>query len=60
MSPTTAAAGDSTISTGLRVLDLAQTDILQNAQLVRLNQISDVLYIDVSMRRRPCRASFPI
>ena len=41
-------SGDSTISTGLRVLDLAQTDILQNAQLVRLNQISDVLYIDVS------------
>ena len=39
---------DSTISTGLRVLDPAQTDILQNAQLVRLNQISDVLYIDVS------------
>ena len=41
-------SGDSTISTGLRVLDPAQTDILQNAQLVRLNQISDVLYIDVS------------
>ena len=39
---------DSTISTGLRVLDPAQADILQNAQLVRLNQISDVLYIDVS------------
>lgn len=39
---------DSTISTGLRVLDPAQTDILQNAQLVRLSQISDVLYIDVS------------
>lgn len=39
---------DSTISTGLRVLDPAQTDILQNAQLVRLNQISDVLYIDVT------------
>ena len=38
----------STISTGLRVLDPAQADILQNAQLVRLNQISDVLYIDVS------------
>ena len=38
---------DSTISTGLRVLDPAQTDILQNAQLVRLSQISDVLYIDV-------------
>ena len=40
--------GDSTISTGLRVLDPAQADILQNAQLVRLSQISDVLYIDVS------------
>ena len=39
---------DSTISTGLRVLDPAQADILQNAQLVRLSQISDVLYIDVS------------
>ena len=39
---------DSTISTGLRVLDPAQADILQNAQLVRLNQISDVLYIDVT------------
>lgn len=38
----------STISTGLRVLDPAQADILQNAQLVRLSQISDVLYIDVS------------
>lgn len=37
-----------TISTGLRVLDPAQADILQNAQLVRLSQISDVLYIDVS------------
>ena len=41
-------SGDSTISTGLRVLDPAQADILQNVQLVRLNQISDVLYIDVS------------
>lgn len=41
-------SGDSTISTGLRVLDPAQADILQNAQLVRLNQISDVLYIDVT------------
>lgn len=39
---------DSIISTGLRVLDPAQADILQNAQLVRLNQISDVLYIDVA------------
>ena len=38
----------STISTGLRVLDPAQADILQNAQLVQLNQISDVLYIDVT------------
>ncbi|WP_270194630.1 beta strand repeat-containing protein [Faecalibacterium prausnitzii] len=41
-------SSDSTISTGLRVLDPAQADILQNAQLVRLNQISDVLYIDVT------------
>lgn len=41
-------SGDSTLSTGLRVLDPAQADILQNAQLVRLSQISDVLYIDVS------------
>ena len=41
-------SGDSTISTGLRVLDPAQADILQNAQLVRLSQIIDVLYIDVS------------
>ena len=41
-------SGDSTISTGLRVLDPAQADILQNAQLVRLSRISDVLYIDVS------------
>lgn len=41
-------SGDSTISTGLRILDPAQADILQNVQLVRLNQISDVLYIDVS------------
>lgn len=39
---------NSTISTGLRVLDPAQADILQNVQLVRLNQISDVLYIDVT------------
>ena len=39
---------DSSISTGLRVLDPAQSDILQNAQLVQLNQISDVLYIDVT------------
>ena len=39
---------NSTISTGLRVLDPVQADILQNAQLVRLSQISDVLYIDVS------------
>ena len=41
-------SGESTISTDLRVLDPAQADILQNVQLVRLNQISDVLYIDVS------------
>ena len=41
-------SGSSTLSTGLRVLDPAQADILQNAQLVRLNQISDVLYIDVT------------
>ena len=41
-------SSDSTLSTGLRVLDPAQADILQNAQLVRLSQISDVLYIDVS------------
>lgn len=41
-------SGDSTISTGLHVLDPAQADILQNIQLVRLNQIIDVLYIDVS------------
>lgn len=40
---------DSTISTGLRVLDPAQADILQNAQLVRLSQINDVLYIDVAL-----------
>lgn len=39
---------NSTLSTGLRALDPAQADILQNAQLVRLNQISDVLYIDVT------------
>ena len=39
---------NSTLSTGLRVLDPAQADILQNAQLVRLSQIRDVLYIDVS------------
>ena len=42
-------SGDSTISTGLRVLDPAQADILQNAQLVRLSQINDVLYIDVAL-----------
>ena len=41
-------SSDSTLSTGLRVLDPAQADIFQNAQLVRLSQISDVLYIDVS------------
>lgn len=37
------------IPTNLRVLDSTQTDILQNAQLVRLNQINDVLYIDVAL-----------
>jgi hypothetical protein len=42
------AIGGGTISTGLRVLDPAQADILQNVQLVQLNQISDVLYIDVT------------
>lgn len=42
-------SSDSTISTGLRVLDPAQADILQNAQLVRLSQINDVLYIDVAL-----------
>ena len=42
-------SGDSTISTGLRVLDSTQADILQNAQLVRLSQINDVLYIDVAL-----------
>ena len=36
------------ISTGLRVLDPAQADILQNIQLVQLNQVSNVLYIDVA------------
>lgn len=41
-------SSDSIPSTGLRVLDPAQADILQNVQLVRLNQISDVLYIDVT------------
>lgn len=39
---------DSSISTGLRVLDPAQADILQNVQLVQLSQISDVLHIDVA------------
>ena len=42
-------SSDSTISTGLRVLDPAQADILQNTQLVRLSQINDVLYIDVAL-----------
>ena len=42
-------SGDSTISTGLRVLDSTQADILQNAQLIRLSQINDVLYIDVAL-----------
>ena len=39
---------DSSISTGLRVLDPAQTDIIRNIQLVQLNQVSNVLYIDVA------------
>ena len=39
---------DSSISTGLRVLDPAQTNIIQNIQLVQLSQISDVLHIDVA------------
>ena len=39
---------DSSISTGLRVLDPAQTNIIQNVQLVQLSQISDVLHIDVA------------
>lgn len=42
-------SSDSTPSTGLRVLDSTQADILQNAQLVRLSQINDVLYIDVAL-----------
>lgn len=42
-------SSDSTPSTGLRVLDPTQADILQNAQLVRLSQINDVLYIDVAL-----------
>lgn len=37
------------IPTNLRVLDSTQADILQNAQLVRLSQINDVLYIDVAL-----------
>ena len=39
---------DSTISTGLRVLDPAQTDIIRNVQLVQLSQINNVLYIHVA------------
>lgn len=39
---------DSSISTGLRVLDPAQANIIQNVQLVQLSQISDVLHIDVA------------
>ena len=39
---------DSSISTGLRVLDPAQADILQNVQLVQLSQIGNVLHIDVA------------
>lgn len=41
-------SSDSTISTGLRVLDPDQADILQNVQLVQLSQIGDVLHIDVA------------
>ena len=39
---------DSSISTGLRVLDPAQTNIIQNVQLVQLSQINNTLYIDVA------------
>lgn len=41
-------SSDSTISTGLRVLDPAQADILQNIQLVQLSQINHTLYIHVA------------
>lgn len=46
--PVKGGSSDSTISTGLRVLDPAQTNIIQNVQLVQLSQISDVLHIDVA------------
>lgn len=39
---------DSSISTGLRVLDPAQTNIIQNVQLVQLSQINHTLYIHVA------------
>ena len=39
---------DSTISTGLRVLDPAQANIIQNVQLVQLSQINHTLYIHVA------------
>ena len=39
---------DSSISTGLRVLDPAQTNIIQNVQLVQLSQINNTLYIYVA------------
>lgn len=39
---------DSSISTGLRVLDPAQTNIIQNVQLVQLSQINHTLYIYVA------------
>lgn len=39
---------DSSISTGLRVLDPAQANIIQNVQLVQLSQINHTLYIYVA------------
>ena len=39
---------DSSISTGLRVLDPAQANIIQNVQLVQLSQINHTLYIHVA------------
>ena len=39
---------DSSISTGLRVLDPAQTNIIQNVQLVQLSQINHTLHIYVA------------
>ena len=38
-------SSDSSISTGLRVLYPAQTNIIQNVQLVQLSQINHTLYI---------------